>query len=76
MVVRRRGSHIFLDTRVTDGGEVVSLTLQAIPVTGCGGPYGCETSRLPHFLENRLTGGGEALILTRQAIPVTGRGGP
>jgi hypothetical protein len=26
MVVRRRGSHIFLDNRLTDDGEVVSLT--------------------------------------------------
>jgi hypothetical protein len=25
-VVRRRGSHIFLDNRLTDGDEVVSLT--------------------------------------------------
>jgi hypothetical protein len=25
-VVRRRGSHIFLNNRLTDGGEVVSLT--------------------------------------------------
>jgi hypothetical protein len=25
-VVRRRGCHIFLDDRLTDGGEVVSLT--------------------------------------------------
>jgi hypothetical protein len=23
---------------------------KAVPVTGLGGPYGCETSRLPHFL--------------------------
>jgi hypothetical protein len=22
------------------------------PVTGCGGPQGCETSRRPHFLDN------------------------
>jgi hypothetical protein len=28
---------------------------KAIPVTGRGGPYGYETSRLPHFLDNRLT---------------------
>jgi hypothetical protein len=28
-------------------------------VTGHGGPYGCETSRLPHFLDNRLKDGGE-----------------
>jgi hypothetical protein len=26
---------------------------KAIPVTGRGGPYGCETSRLPHFLDSR-----------------------
>jgi hypothetical protein len=37
-----------------------------IPVTGRGGPYGCETSRLPHFLNNRLTDGGEGVSLTRQ----------
>jgi hypothetical protein len=24
---------------------------KANPVTGRGGPYGCETSRLPHFLD-------------------------
>jgi hypothetical protein len=29
-----------------------------IPVTCCGGPQGCETSRLPHFVDNRLTDGG------------------
>jgi hypothetical protein len=23
---------------------------KAVPVTGCEGPYGCETSRIPHFL--------------------------
>jgi hypothetical protein len=32
---------------------------KAIPVTGHGGPYGCEISRLPHFLDNRLRDGGE-----------------
>jgi hypothetical protein len=32
---------------------------KAIPVTGREGPYGCETSRVPHFLDNRLTDGGE-----------------
>jgi hypothetical protein len=29
---------LFLDNRLTGGGEVVSLTRQAIPVTGRGGP--------------------------------------
>jgi hypothetical protein len=65
-VVRRRGSHILLDNRLTDGGEVVSLTRRAIPVTGRGDPYGCETSRLPHFLDNRLTDDGEVVSLTRR----------
>jgi hypothetical protein len=36
---------------------------KAIPVTGCGGPYGCETLRLPHFLDNQLTDGGEVVSL-------------
>jgi hypothetical protein len=36
---------------------------KAIPVTGGGGPYGCETSRIPHFLDNRLTDGGEVVSL-------------
>jgi hypothetical protein len=41
---------------------------KAISVTGRGDPWGCETSRLPHFLENRITDGGEVVSLTpRQA---------
>jgi hypothetical protein len=39
---------------------------KAIPVTGHEGPWGCETSRLPHFLDNRLTDGGEDVSLTRR----------
>jgi hypothetical protein len=31
---------------------------KVVPVIGCGGPWSCETSRLPHFLDNRLTDGG------------------
>jgi hypothetical protein len=37
-----------------------------IPVTGRGGPYGCETSRPQHFLDTRLTDGGEVVSLTRR----------
>jgi hypothetical protein len=37
-----------------------------IPITGHEGPYGCETSRLPHFLYNRLTDGGKVVTLTRR----------
>jgi hypothetical protein len=39
---------------------------KAIPVTGRGGPYGCERSRLPCFLDSRLTDGGEVVSLTRR----------
>jgi hypothetical protein len=37
-----------------------------IPVTGRGGPQGCETSRLPHFIGNRLRDGGEVVSLKRR----------
>jgi hypothetical protein len=30
---------------------------KAMPITGHGGPYGCETLRLPHFLDSQLTDG-------------------
>jgi hypothetical protein len=37
MVETSRSPH-FLDNRLIDGGEVVSLTRQAVPVTGHGDP--------------------------------------
>jgi hypothetical protein len=45
---------------------------KAIPVTGRGGPQGCETSWLPHFLDNRRTDGGKVVSLTRRP-PLTPR---
>jgi hypothetical protein len=39
---------------------------EAIPVTGRGGPEGCETSRRPHCLDIWLTDGGEIVGLTRR----------
>jgi hypothetical protein len=39
---------------------------KAILVTDLEGPYGCETSRLPHLLDNLLTDGGEVVSLTRR----------
>jgi hypothetical protein len=30
---------------------------RALPVTGRGGPQGCEMLRIQHRLDNRLTGG-------------------
>jgi hypothetical protein len=50
---------------LTNGGREEES--KAIPVTGRGGPYGCETLRLPHFLDNRLTDGGE-VSLTRRPL--------
>jgi hypothetical protein len=49
--------------------DVIVKKSKDVPVTGRGGPYGCETSRFPHFLDNRLTGGGEAVSLTRRPLP-------
>jgi hypothetical protein len=41
-----------------------------LPVTGHGGPYECETSRLPRILDNRITGGGEIVSLKhRPTLP-------
>jgi hypothetical protein len=37
--------------------------IAAIPVTSRGGPWGCQTSKLPHFLDNRHTDGGEVASL-------------
>jgi hypothetical protein len=45
---------------------------KAVPVTGHGGPQGCETLRLPHFLGNRLTDGGEVASLMCR-LPFTSR---
>jgi hypothetical protein len=44
----------------------VEVKCKAIPVTGRGGPWGYETSRLPHFLNNRLTDGGEVSLTRRK----------
>jgi hypothetical protein len=35
-----------------------------IPVTGRGGPYVCERSRLSHYLDKRLTDGGNVVSPT------------
>jgi hypothetical protein len=38
---------------------------KAIPLTGLWGPFGCETSRLPHSLDSQLTDGSEDVSVTR-----------
>jgi hypothetical protein len=42
-------------------------------ITGRGGPWGCETSRLPRFLDNRVTDGGKVVILRAGRHLPTGR---
>jgi hypothetical protein len=37
---------------------------RALPVTGRGGPQGCEMSRTAHCLDSRLTDGGEVVSPT------------
>jgi hypothetical protein len=34
---------------------------KAIPVTSCGGPWGCGMLRFPHSLDNQLTDGSEVV---------------
>jgi hypothetical protein len=55
-----------LDLATTVIGQtlVSGLKRKAILVTGRGGPYGCDKSRLPHFLDIRLTDSGEVASLT------------
>jgi hypothetical protein len=45
-------------------GNLTDEKDKVIPVTGCGGPYGCEILRLPHFLDSRLTDGSELSAVT------------
>jgi hypothetical protein len=46
--------------------NVFNVKIKAIPETGRGGPWGCETPTLPHFLDNRLTDSGEVISLKRR----------
>jgi hypothetical protein len=48
--------------------KVSAKKYKYIPITGCGGPKGCETSRLPHFLHNQFKDGGEVVSLTRRLL--------
>jgi hypothetical protein len=48
------------------------IIVEAFCVTGRGGRWGSETSRLPHILDNRLADGCEAVSLTRRP-PFTSR---
>jgi hypothetical protein len=49
-------------------GRQVKAEGNVMPVTGCGDPQCCETSRIIHFLENRLIDGGEVVSLWRRLL--------
>jgi hypothetical protein len=70
-VMRLRGSNIF---HIIGSQMAVRLKKgKVIPVTGRRYPYGCETSRFPHFLDNRLTDGVEVVSFTIQPLFTSGR---
>jgi hypothetical protein len=47
---------------------------KAIPVTGHGSPYGCETLRPPHFLDSQLTDDSEVSFPGRFLVLISVRG--
>jgi hypothetical protein len=54
----------------------IYIYIKADPGTVRGGPWGCETPRLPHFLDDRLIDGGKVSLtrrppLTPRKIPGT-----
>jgi hypothetical protein len=51
---------------ISNSDHKVKRKSKVFPVTGRGGPQGCETSRLPHFLNNRLIDDGEVVSRTRR----------
>jgi hypothetical protein len=43
--------------------DIFHFSVKAIPVIAHGGPYGCQTSRLPYFLDYQLTDDSEVVRL-------------
>jgi hypothetical protein len=44
-------------SKIASWPRIIKKKCKVSPVTGRGGPHGCETLRLPHFVDNRLTDG-------------------
>jgi hypothetical protein len=60
-------------TSIHDSGISHTGKGKAILVTGSGGPYGYETSRLPHVLDNLLIDGCAVVSLMHRSPLHTGR---
>jgi hypothetical protein len=59
-------SYVFVHVPASKVRVIYPCKGKVIPVTGCGGPKGCETSRLPYILENQSTDGSEVISLMCQ----------
>jgi hypothetical protein len=55
----RKERHDVLNTHIHTKHIMKKRESKAIPVASCGGPWGFETLRIPHFLDNQLTDGSE-----------------
>jgi hypothetical protein len=56
---------LYADCSIPAPRIVFKRQKKTIPLRGLGGPYDCETSRLPHFLYSRFLDYGEFVSLTR-----------
>jgi hypothetical protein len=61
-------SRRFIQFRLCSHTLFCKVKGKAIPVTGRGGPQGCDTSRIIHFPDNRYIYGGEVVSLTRRPV--------
>jgi hypothetical protein len=65
-VVFARSNTGSVDSNLTRSMDKGKKKGKDIPVTGHGGPLGCERLRLPHYLDKRLIDGGKVVSPTRQ----------
>jgi hypothetical protein len=66
IVSRSRIVELYLHSSISLHSIVPNNLSKAIPVTGHGGPWGCETLRAPYYLDSWVTDGGKVVSLTRR----------
>jgi hypothetical protein len=64
---------MMIGLRNKKSGKERRMKIHGKAATGCGSPWGCEMSRLPHFLDNRLTSGAVRLSALSTGQPFTPR---